>query len=497
MNKKTIILLLILIIFAGTFLRFYKIGDESFWLDESATALTLKKYSLGEIFYNTAKLGQILPEYYGSNVDLPPYYILLKLWSDIFGISESSLRSFSAIFGVLSIIMVYLLSKELFGKKTGIIASLLFSVNAIMIEYSQEARLYSMLIFIALLAAYFLARLLKTNENKHLAGFIASNIFGIYAQYTFLFFVIFEISFVFILFAKGRLKSKKAKISKIHIAVLSLMIFYIPLAARILNPKLVATHYLGKFSIGSLAKAFLQLNTWIYPSDQFLAKLDNFNFASFFISEWILAISAASLAALLLIFAAKNFRKMQNIDESKLFLLFWILIPLTIGFAVLYKSIFTFGSSKYFVFIIPAYLILAANGICAFKAKKPFLFALLLIILTVPALLSYYINLNKPQYKEASDFLEINSINKEIIIVNLPSVAVPLDYYSDKLHNIHGVTSAQEADYLTLGSKSLWLVLSTKYSDPKREIRDFFDENFRLEGSKKFHGVELLHYSKN
>jgi len=45
MSKNKLPYLLAAIVLLGIFLRLYNIGAESFWLDESATALTLKKFS--------------------------------------------------------------------------------------------------------------------------------------------------------------------------------------------------------------------------------------------------------------------------------------------------------------------------------------------------------------------------------------------------------------------------------------------------------------------
>ena len=496
MKRKQIIILLFLIILLGTFLRFYHIGKESFWLDESATALTLKKYSIGEIFHNTVVKGQILPGYYDSNLDLPPYYILIKIWSNLFGVSEVSLRSFSALFGFLAIPVIYFLSKELFNEKTGLIASFLFSLNVVMIEYSQEARLYNMLIFIVLLSAYFLIRSLKTNENKYVAGFFISNIAGVYTHYPFLFFVIFELVFMFILLIKEYLTSKKFKVSKIQVAALSLVIFYIPLVPRLLNPKFVSTHYIGKFSLGNLIRLFLQINTWFYPSQQLRDKLNSIQINLFLFSEWVLVVSVLFLAILLIIFVLRNFMKIKNINNNKLFLLLWLAIPSIAGFAVLYRSIMTFGSLKYFIFIVPAYLILAANGIATFKNKTIELFVLIVILLSIAPLCSYYTNPSKLQYREAVKFLEDNSNNKENIIVNLPSVIVPLNYYSDKLANVYGINNLEEAKKISSNSDSLWVIFSTKYADQDGKIKNFLDGNYLLLDSKHFYDVSIYHYSK-
>ncbi len=496
MKNKEIILILILIVALGAFLRFYEIGKQSFWLDESATALSIKKYSFGETFYNTLILGQILPGYYISNLDLPPYFTILKIWSDVFGINESPLRAFSAVFGVLSVITLYFLAKELFNRKTAIIAALIFSLNVVMIEYSQEARLYSMLIFIVIVSAYFLIKSIKTNENKHIAGFVISNIAGIYTHYPFLFFVIFELLFVFILFVKEYLKSKKIEINKIRIAALSLILFYLPLAPRILRPKLVAAHYLGRISVQNVVKLFLQLNTWFYPSMELRNKMDTLQFSSFLFSDWILVISVILLTILLFAFVLRNFigtKGFKKTDNSKLLLALWIVIPSIVALAVLYKSILTFGSLKHFIFVVPPYLILAANGVYDLKGKKLYISVILLCLLSVARLVSYYSNRSKPRYREAVRFLELNSDNKELIMVNLPSVIVPFDYYSDRL-NVNRVLDANEAAKLSAGYSSAWIVLSTKYADSN--IKSYFDKNYKLSESKIFFDVHIYHYTK-
>ena len=92
MNKTISILLIILLL--ATALRFSGLGEESLWVDEGATALTMKKYSNIEIIDNIVSKGQILPGYYNSNLDLPMYYVGLKHWTNVFGISEFALRSF-------------------------------------------------------------------------------------------------------------------------------------------------------------------------------------------------------------------------------------------------------------------------------------------------------------------------------------------------------------------------------------------------------------------
>ena len=94
------------------------------------------------------------------------YYYLIKINSIIFGHTTFVVRMFSAIIGVLSVYLFYLIGKEINDKKTGLIAALLGSINYFLIYYSQEARAYILLTFLTIFSFYQLIRLLKDNTIK-------------------------------------------------------------------------------------------------------------------------------------------------------------------------------------------------------------------------------------------------------------------------------------------------------------------------------------------
>jgi len=56
-----------------------------------------------------------------ADVHPPFYYVLLHYWITVFGTSESAVRLLSALFGVLAIPMIYLVSRQLFDKEAGLV----------------------------------------------------------------------------------------------------------------------------------------------------------------------------------------------------------------------------------------------------------------------------------------------------------------------------------------------------------------------------------------
>jgi len=68
--------------------------------------------------------------------------------------------------GILSVLYIYKLGKELVDKSTGYIAALLLTVNVFQIEYSQEARSYSLMMLFIVIAYYYLVLFLKNQNYK-------------------------------------------------------------------------------------------------------------------------------------------------------------------------------------------------------------------------------------------------------------------------------------------------------------------------------------------
>ena len=109
------------------------------------------------IFYfsNPSKLNLIIE---GNFLDGASkyYYIILILWNKFFGYFPESIRMFSNFFGILSMLIFLRLSREFKLNNEYLILSLsLFVTNFFVIYYSEEARWYSLSLFLSTLNIYF------------------------------------------------------------------------------------------------------------------------------------------------------------------------------------------------------------------------------------------------------------------------------------------------------------------------------------------------------
>jgi uncharacterized membrane protein len=103
----------------------------------------------------------------GFSESAPPlYYALAWVWTQLTGTGPWGLRSLSALAGVATIPVAYLVGRELRGARTGLLAAALVAVNPMLIWYSQEARAYALLALFCALSLLYCVRSLRVGETE-------------------------------------------------------------------------------------------------------------------------------------------------------------------------------------------------------------------------------------------------------------------------------------------------------------------------------------------
>ena len=112
----------------------------------------------------------------GFSESAPPlYYAMAWLWTQVTGTGEAGLRSVSAMAGVATVPVAYLLGAELSRRRSGIVAAALVAVNPMLIWYSQEARAYALFVLLtAISLLYFVRALDRGRRRDSIAWGIAS-----------------------------------------------------------------------------------------------------------------------------------------------------------------------------------------------------------------------------------------------------------------------------------------------------------------------------------
>lgn len=134
--------------------RFATIAKASIWHDEGFTMMLIAR-NPAEIWAGS-----------GRDVHPPLFYELLHFWTNLFGRSELAARSMSAVAGIVTIYVCYLLVKRYFAKTTGYLVLLILAVAPFLVRYSQEARMYGVLGLFLITGTYALLRALEPGDQK-------------------------------------------------------------------------------------------------------------------------------------------------------------------------------------------------------------------------------------------------------------------------------------------------------------------------------------------
>ena len=142
----------------------------------------------------------------------PVYFILLKVWSIIFGYSEIALRSFSILSGLIFLLVLYSIIK--FKSKSASIATVIIIItlfNPFLFYFFSEARMYALALLFAILSFKYWIQYINSTDRRfaYYAWYVLSATALLYTHYYGIFFLTTLIYFEIIKngFTKNILKS--------------------------------------------------------------------------------------------------------------------------------------------------------------------------------------------------------------------------------------------------------------------------------------------------
>lgn len=240
----------IFFVFLGTVLRLIFIDKpEGLWNDEYVS-WAIASIPLGKKFF----------EGIATQCHMPFYYFYLKFFIHFFGNSDLMLRLTSVLTGVLSIIAMYFMGKEIKDEKLGIFCAGFSAISSFLIYFSQEVRFYSILFLFSALLNTYMIKLIKSPNIRNLFWYLI---------WSFLVITTHSIGFVFVFFCSvfasmALLKDEKLKplIIKLWSITLITLLTLMPLIINIFT-----THPLSQWwSDFSISKIFFILTDYFSPT---------------------------------------------------------------------------------------------------------------------------------------------------------------------------------------------------------------------------------------
>lgn len=137
-------------------LRFATLGVQSYHHDEIVTASRILRSGFGHAM-NAVWFSESTP---------PIYYAIAWVWTQLVGTGEFGLRTISAVAGVATVPVAYLIGVELRGRRAGLWAAALVAVNPMMLWYSQEARAYALVALFGALSFLYWLRAERSGSRR-------------------------------------------------------------------------------------------------------------------------------------------------------------------------------------------------------------------------------------------------------------------------------------------------------------------------------------------
>lgn len=353
----------------------------------------------------------------------PLYSILMFFWIRIFGDGEISIRFPPLVFGLMSVVLIYLLGKRYSDTRTSLFAAFLLATSLVHISYSREARPYSLVFFSIILSIYSFYKIVEDGSTrKWYLIYLVSCSAAIFSNY-------YAGIFVFILtiiciFRYGLRDNKKI----IIINTVLMLLIGIYLGVKFVFGVIVSfDSYLRPFTLTELYN--LLFNWFLLGKSQTNEML-------------ILAIQITALFFFLrgyfLFFTdIKNEHSYYFYDLT----LFLFLLPT----ALIFLSLFGTGriyTERSLLLLLPYFLLVLARGCVDFKHKIPRLFSYVIFgSITLLVFTSAYFqdvegiaSKPNPDWRSAAHYLsqETHTL-PETTFAYASFMATPLTYYDKNI----------------------------------------------------------------
>ena len=466
---------MLLVLALAAVLRALALGSESLWLDE-AVSVEMSGQSLTSIVDSTAT----------GDTNPPLYYMLLHVWTLVFGESEVAVRSLSACLGAISVVLVYKVGGLLFDRRVGVIAALLLAISPYAIYYSQEARHYSLLLLLTLLSYLLFVRLLRADRRSTiaLAAYTLVNIMLCYTHICGVLVVGSQILY-FLLF-RGRYPKVRPPLWASQAATLvafSPWVFVI--VTRSFEQASDALEWIPEPSLLVVAEMIGALGgagyLWRPLGVLFILVLLGLCLAGILGSAVSTQRNGSSRHS------RANWRTilLDSVREPRIALLLtWFFFPLIVT-VVVSLAVMSLLVSRYLIGIAPAIYLLTALGISTVGSllgghrlrANIVVVALiaLVVVISIPGLHRYYAYPEKSPWRDVAGFVEQEASPGDAIVFVPPFEEAPFAYYYGGDPEISVVSSEAVADEnFAATGRRVWLVLGDDESRDGSAARQQF-----------------------
>lgn len=434
-------------------LDFVNITNTSVGLDESVS-----------IAYARLSITSLLSILTGGDANMSLYHVLLNLWVRMFGESELAVRSLSAVFGALAVSAIYLLGARLFGRTAGLVAGLLFALDAFIVHYADTARSYAMLVLLVVLSSYFLVVEIEQPSRRNRIAYVLASTLAVYAHYFAAYVLVVHVCTLVAL-------RRRTALTREWLGVAAAIVL-------LCTPEAIFAFREGPVLI-----------SWI--------KQPTLND----VEATLVELAGGSRVLLFALIAGGCYATVSAVKERGYwrngFVAAWLVVPIVLSFALSFvQPIFL---SRYFIICVPALILFGTAAITS--VRRPVAAGALIatfVWLSATQLLAFYTSDVGENWRDATRYVLAATRPGDAIVFYPRYARKPFEYYQRQGKSI----APTNLDGHALEERQrIWLVIresdAVAHFPEIQQLQSQLSESYRRAAQRRFRNVVIEFYTRN
>ncbi len=398
-TKRLTVMITLLLSMAGVgLLSHFVLMENSIRLDEAQ--------SLWQTSHSVSGTLKVVAQ----DVHVPLYHLILHFWQFTFGQSIQTARLLSLIFFLATIPIVYLLARRILSVNWALFATVLFSFSPFLNWYANEARMYTLLMFVATLSQYFFLKIMDDKTGKKgWIGYTLTAMVGVYTHYFFMFNLLAQGIF----FLLNRHDFAPKTFRKFVALAIGLLVW--------LSPWLYYFRSLGSASNTTPDLTRPSTVDFFNAFSQFLFGFQTDAINTIIVSTWPILVIVALMAV----------KSGQRVSSRVSFMLTAALLPAFIAYALSF-IVTPFFLSRYMVSCVAPLIIIGVWFISYYGRSLSKVVAVLLIVVMGVSSTQQYASSATPvkeEYRQAAEIIGNEARAEDIVVLSAPFTTYPFDYY--------------------------------------------------------------------
>jgi uncharacterized membrane protein len=466
-------------------LQLHAITAKSLWLDEGSS-ITMSRLD----WFNFLRI------LWRREMNMVLYYLLLRGWLHL-GDSVAWIRGLSVVFAVAGIPAIFLLGRKMLGTSFGLVSALLLSVNAFQVRYAQEARSYSLLVLLLIVANYWFVSAIENSRRRDWNWYIAASSLAIYAHFFAVLVVVAHWVALRIIARTGTELADETR-PQFRRAAKLVALWSAPIWIFIATTGAGPIAWIPRPGLGDIMGLLKKLS-------------GN--------ADTMQLIVYSAFVVLGLTVGATALRRKQPESRAYVILACWFFVPLAIVLLVsIARPVF---APRYLMISLPAWIMLAATGITSLRSRLLVgMLAVAVAFSSYAGIRNYYkadFDIGRNDVRSATTYILDHAQRNDGIVFYALSTRFPYDYYAAHStavvkpeivypgnnsgvawRDFMGVPAAARVPGFSQGHDRIWVVTTPlPANDPRfAAFERALEQSYRLTDTEDFPFVHVMLFSR-